>query len=186
LIAPTSQLVFGQGDPANWDLAAGLSADPQVIPGALAAGEPSFRAEITPESLTLQRPQASRTYSLLPAGLQVEFQGQDLKPAMIPLVLDPWRRMGPDWGASYQGHASSRELLWGFPEGPAVRLTSSGKIQPVLFTETRALMGSVENPNREVPPGHYLPFPLALVQVFFATDDAHLRIELVLDGGGAT
>jgi hypothetical protein len=46
------------------------------------------------------------------------------------------------------------------------------------FTASRSLVGTVEDPNRDYPPGHFLPFPMAVVEVQ-GSRDIILTIELL-------
>jgi hypothetical protein len=168
-IAPSSQLSFGTGDPSTWNLSAGLAADPTVIPGAFGdqVGEKDnpYQAQIQPGKLTLSSPDGRtvKTFTLLDDGLRVELEGLSGSSTRLPLVIDPWLRFQPGWWQLYQGQRGDGSIEWG-TEDFRVRVTSPGTLTLSAFNDTRQLMGRVENPNTEYPPGHYLPFPLALVE----------------------
>ena len=168
-IAPSSQLSFATGDPSTWNLSAGLAADPTVIPGAFGdqAGdmESPYQAQIQPGKLTLSSPvgRTVKTFTLLDDGLRVELDGLSGGSARLPLVIDPWLRFQPGWWQHYTAQRGEGSIDWG-TEDFRVRVTSPGTLTLSAFNDTRQLMGRVENPNTEYPPGHYLPFPLALVE----------------------
>jgi hypothetical protein len=57
-------------------------------------------------------------------------------------------------------------------------VTSNSILSLNAFIDTRDLMGSSENPNRELPPGHYLPFPIAIANVSENDSTIWVKIEL--------
>lgn len=172
-IAPSSQFSFGVSDPAAWDTSAALLADPTVIPGAFYDGAGAYQAQIEPGQLVLADPVRGLTkrFSLLPNGVRIEYRSSAPLVVRLPLALDPWRRFEPGWGNLYQGESNEEGWLWGiFPvseegQGFQVLVTTSGRLQVSAFNDTHALMGQLENPNAEFPPGHYLPFPIALAEI---------------------
>lgn len=166
LVAPTSQFIIGQGDLRQVDFEAGLDADPEVIPGAFFDREASFSLSQSTGRLAFTSDNGyTKTYSLIPSGVQVEFQARSPLAVQIPLALDPWFRFHPDWGQSYSGEAPDNGWTWGLSNGSQVRVASDGQISATSFNDTRALMGSVEDPNTDFPPGHFLPFPISLLEV---------------------
>ena len=89
----------------------------------------------------------------------------------VPLVLDPWVRFKPGWEQRYVESGSQQtgnlhDWTWGLEGGVQARLvTSSGSLSVQPFTITQAVMSTPENPDYQFPPGHYLPFPMALAEV---------------------
>ena len=168
-IAPSSQLSFGTGDPSTWNLSAGLAADPTVIPGAFGdqvgdKGGP-YHPQIEPGKLILTNTDGRtvKTFTLLDDSLQVELDGLSGSSARLPLAIDPWLRFQPDWWQHYKAQRGEGSIDWG-TEDFRVRVTSPGTLTLSAYNDTRQLMSQVENPNTEYPPGHYLPFPVALVE----------------------
>jgi hypothetical protein len=128
-----------------------------------------------------------KSYSLIPGGLMVCLQTAHPQAFQIPLALDPWLRFQPDWGARYgelQANAgrlptasgqecrldadlpdTSTAWRWGSLNGPAIEVHSTVPLRTSTFLDSRRRMGRVEDPNTEFPPGHYLPYPLALLEV---------------------
>ncbi len=166
-IAPSSQFTFDAGDPATWDPSLGLAADPGVIPGAFSDSSGSYQAEIEPGRLvfTSSSRGSVKTFTLLEVGLRIELIGAHGAALSLPLALDPWQRFSPGWGDLYQGSLTADGFNWGAPDGFALQVSSSAPLAASTFKDTEQLMGKVENPNTEYLPGHYLPFPLALLEI---------------------
>jgi hypothetical protein len=166
-------------DPSSWDLSAGWRADPFVIPGAFAdPGEP-FSASIRDGQLVFTRPGLEKSYRLTPNGLQVTYHSQASKTVQVPLAIDPWRRFSPNWGDSYTGSPIPDGWAWGLTDGPYLEIKTNTDMVHHSFSDTRHIMGSVENPNYDYPPGHYLPFPVSLVEIDIPeTTDLQIELEL--------
>jgi hypothetical protein len=177
LVGPSSQLVLGQSDPAAWDFSAGPAADPGVIPGALYAPRPAYQPQppsLPPETaLAFSASDGSRrTYRLLPNGLRLEVHapaqaGLSLR---IPLLFDPWRRFTPDWADGYQLTALPGGWQWSAAGSGRLDITASLPLHAYSFLDSRPLLAGPENPDQELPPGHFLPFPLALVELVSQPD----------------
>ena len=169
LVGPSSQLISGLGVSSDWNTQAGRSADPQVYPGEFFEKPGAGPFQVSLEGKTLVFSSANKdytkTYQLVPGGVAVEIHSPDPVKLQIPLALDPWLRFSAGWGERYQGQLSNGSWIWSLPSGPQVRVKTSGHLSAHAFTETRDRMGAVEDPNLESPPGHYLPFPLSLVEI---------------------
>ncbi|MFM8320418.1 MAG: hypothetical protein ACKOC5_05840, partial [Chloroflexota bacterium] len=186
LIGPSSQLISGLGDPAAWDLQAGLSADPAVIPGAFATPGAGCRTLAAAPA-----DPAGISFSCLDGALLKHYRwdGQALQvrlslaPAAaplsvrIPLLLDPWRRFSPGWAELYRagGSQPAGPLIWALQDGPAVQAAGPG-LALSSFLDSRPLLAQAEDPNRETPPGHFLPFPLALLQAPLPPGDSQFTL----------
>ncbi len=182
-IAPSSQLTYGTSDPSTWDLSAGVEADPTVIPGAFAEPSaiqtPSYQAQIQPGKLSLIRSDGEilKTFTLQDNHLQVKLNGITSTTTRLPLVVDPWLRFQPDWWEVYQSQTDGGSITWG-TDDIQIHIASPNTLTLSAFNDTRQLMGRVENPNTEYPPGHYLPFPMALVEAGGDTE-SEFRITLM-------
>jgi hypothetical protein len=182
LVGPSSQLISGQSNPGGWDLSAGPLADPAVIPGAFFDRDPQSETQL---QLRLEDSRLefftedgyTKIYSLLPAGLRADFDAPAPLTLRLPLLLDPWTRFSPAWGGLYQSSLSENGWTWGLAGGQQVRVAASTELTPASFMDTQSLMGTLEDPNRDYPPGHFLPFPLALAELH---GQAELWVEIVL------
>jgi hypothetical protein len=172
LIAPSSQFTFGTGDPSTWQAALGQAADPQVIPGAFYDGGRPYQADISNSQLTLSDPTSGivKRFSLLADGIRVEYEAPAPLTTHLSLALDPWQRFAPAWGERYHGADIPYGLAWSLSPELAVEITTNARLTLHAFTDTQNLMGLVENPNAELPPGHYLPFPMAVFQIYGSPD----------------
>ena len=163
-IAPSSQFITGLSDPALWRLDLGLTADPAVIPGAFSDAGP-FRADIQPREVTFTGPDLTKTFTLLDNGIEVRYQSNRPQAARIPLAIDPWLRFKPDWAGRYAGDKDSTGLTWGIPGAFQVVVRSNAGATLQEFTAARASARGPENPNFDYPAGHFVTFPLAVVDI---------------------
>lgn len=171
IIGPTYQLATGLSDPISWDLDKGIAADPSVIPGAF-SGENWHQHSYTPlliepDTITLQESmgQSQKTLTLYDEGIQFSYTSSEGETFYIPLVIDPWTMMLPDWGNRYNLNFSSEGFAWGIPLELIVITQSSDPLELFTFRDSFEQIHLPENPNFAYPPGHYLPFPLALGQI---------------------
>jgi hypothetical protein len=180
LVAPTSQFLAGLSDPTAWDLASGLAADPGGIPGAFSDAEhiwDAYQPSVEPGRIRFTALDGSirKTFTFTGSGLRVDYDSPDPVQVRIPLGLDPWRRFTPGWGDQYSGGKTGKGWSWRIDSGTGVEIQSSGRISAAAFTDSHALLSAVEDPNYDYPPGHYLPFPLALVNVY-AEGDFYIQL----------
>ena len=178
-IAPSAQFAIGLSDPAAWQPELGLAADPQVIPGAFSGPAGVYQPLIEDSRLTLTDPVSAirKTFTLLQDGLRVEISAPDAYRSSLPLVVDPWRRFNPGWAQRYAAERSDNRFVWGIPGELQVEVTSSTPLLANTFLDTSQFMGRLENPNRDYPPGHYLPFPLALLEFSGAETSLEIHIQ---------
>jgi hypothetical protein len=145
---------------------AGEAADPAVLPGAFFDDRGPYQVNrVEPGLLVFTSPGMRKAYSLTPSGLRIEIQPETPLSVQIPLAVDPWNRFTPGWGSRYTGEAIPGGWSWGLDGGPRVSVISSADLVLQEFTASRSFVGTVEDPNRDFPPGHFLPFPMALVEV---------------------
>jgi len=180
IIGPTSQFLVGQADPSSWDLTAGEAADPGVIPGAFVDGMPPwelYQPEFSPNSLTLTAPGGSlvKTFTIKENSLVVNYNIVSPLAVSIPLALDPWQRFSPGWGDRYRYEQISDGLTWQIIGGPRLIVHSSAPASLDPFTASLTDLHRTEDPNFEYPPGHYLAFPVAVVEIE-AEDDFQVEI----------
>ncbi len=168
IVAPTYQFMTGISDRTQWQFNQGQGADPGALGGAFVDADAPWAdcaVQIEPdESITFTCAEGARrkTFSLQGEGLRVRYEGITPPTTRIGLALDPWRRFAPDWGSLYGGMANGG---WGVQGGPSVRIEAAGDVIRASFLDSRERMGSVEDPNFEYPPGHFLPFPMAVYTV---------------------
>jgi hypothetical protein len=167
IIAPYDQFVVGLGDPSTWDPSRGSAADPALVPGGFVDGSGPWLPKVESGRITFTSGNNDRhkTFILSGTGLRVEYSSASPIAVQISLGLDPWRRFTTGWGDAYRETAFLSGWEWALDPGPQVKITTSGKLKPRAFTASRAYLSVSEDPNFEYPPGHYLPFPLALVEI---------------------
>ncbi|MFC2054592.1 hypothetical protein ACFLV7_09925 [Chloroflexota bacterium] len=170
LIGPSSQFITGISDPMFWNADGGVYSDPRVIPGAFIDSDIQFNSDSIPEGLLLSSTDGSKTkqFQLVPNGIRIEYQ---IYPAStpvevnIPLVIDPWNRFTSGWSDHYFQETNPHTYIWQSPSGLRIRIHTSGGLSSSAFIESRQFFSRPENPNQDYPPGHSLPFPMALVTI---------------------
>ncbi len=189
-VAPSSQFSSGLSPAESWDLAKGAFGDPDVYPGAFfdwdatrqsPDGSLLYRAQVTPGELQLSTADGRRqkTFRFSPNGLSVELHSADATQTLLSLALDPWQRYVPGWPACYQSQARQNGT-WRWSVGTPtpsgcdssqsrffVDMQSDNPYQKRTFLDSLPFMNQPEDPNRNYPPGHFLPFPLAVAQFDF-------------------
>jgi hypothetical protein len=170
LIGPSSQFITGMSDPMFWNSDGGVYSDPRVIPGAFLDADIQFKPDSIPEGLRLASPDGFKTklFQLVPNGIRVEYQIYPTSTPIevkIPLVIDPWNRTSSGWSDDYFQETNPHTYIWQSPSGLRMRVHTSGDLSSSAFIDSRQFFSRPENPNRDYPPGHLLPFPMALVTI---------------------
>jgi len=168
LVGPSSQFTVGLSDPSGWHLKLGQAADPSVIPGAFSDDTQTwmfYTPEIKPEAITFTDPDGSRlkTYQLLEDGIEITYQVSSPISTRIPLAVDPQSfYFGP---TNYSGSLVSGAWTWGLSNGIQVEVHSGASLSANSFTDSFPFLSLPEDPDRAYPGGHYLPFPLSVVNL---------------------
>lgn len=167
VIAPSSQFITGLSDPSTWDPSQGVRADPAVVAGAFGAAPEAFDVEVGVESLILTSHSGTtrRVFSLQPNGLQVEYHTAAPLIVQVPVAFDPWLRFTPGWGNRFQASELPQGWLWEWKPGARLEISTNAQFSVYPFSASQQFLNSPEDPNQDYPPGHFLPFPLVLVQI---------------------
>jgi len=181
LIGPSWQVAVGLSNPSTWDLSAGEAADPGAYPGAFADIDDPFKPyepAIEGNTITFTALDGTRTktFELTKTGIKAEYQTQEPVTTQIPLLVDPDTRFTPDWAKKYTQQNAPGEIAWGLEDGPMVRVQFEGEISMRAFTESLSLLSTPEDPDFDYPPGHYIPFPMAVAEI--TPDDGTFTIQL--------
>ena len=172
-VAPRSQFVVGLGDPSEWNIEAGLYADPQEIPGAFAdhAGEEiDYQAILQPGRAEFTNPVngSKKIFQLAERRLITYIESSQPTVTQLPLVLLDREAYSPGWYARYQTEdlSTPSSLRWKFRPNYALTLNSQGaELTMHSFVESLPFLTKPEDPDFGYPPGHYIPFPMAVVEV---------------------
>jgi len=168
LVGPSSQFTVGLSDPSEWHPELGEAADPDVIPGAFSDDTATwtvYQPAITPDSITFTSPDGSRikTYRLLEDGIEMTYQVPGPVSTRILLAVDPQRFFsGP---AEYAGSLAPGAWTWGLVNGLQVEVRSGAVLSTQSYTDSFPYLSQPEDPDRAYPGGHYLPFPLSVVDL---------------------
>jgi hypothetical protein len=172
VISPYSQFVVGLSDPSEWDPNRQALADPAAVPGAFVdlsytSGLDVYSPHVQPGELILNSSNLDdvRSYRLLPDGLLFSEQTGQPHTLLLPLALDPWTRFTPGWAGRYRLSQSGAFLTWELRPGLQLVVRASASMQAASFRDSLPFMDTPENPNLDYGPGHYLPFPLAQIEI---------------------
>ncbi len=167
IIGPTAQFFIGLSDRSQWDLSKGEAADPAQVMGAFSDPDDAFRlyqAGITENSIRfISADGREKTYRLTENGLDASFSAPF--ETQIPLALAPQTRFTPGWVTKYHLERLAGGLRLEVAGGPIVRIqVTAGEIRAVdSFIEAIPFLAFPENPNLELSPGFFLPFPLTVL-----------------------
>jgi len=183
IIAPTTDFIVGYTDPSTWDFNAGEGAETNGVHGAFADNQPPWALYLPSSdqewlSFTHKYEFLEKTFTLMDSGLRIDYHSRDPITLQIPVALDPWNRFKPDWGTKYHGEEISNGYSWEWDDGPRILVRSNARMRTTAFTASRPYLGSPENPNFAYPVGHYIPFPVLLIELRSFGD---FYIEITLD-----
>ncbi|MCX8025746.1 MAG: hypothetical protein N3A60_11135, partial [Thermanaerothrix sp.] len=185
IVVSSAQLAIGLGDPSTWNPKNGIWADPSVVPGEVIYPPPETPYQvlaIDSPCLTLINLQAGleKRYCIHAKGLTLELHGTFSNHRLwLPLIVSPGQRLTPHWTQRYYlSRIAPNQVVWAvLGEGFVEIKASQGEMEVTSFTDALPWLGLPEDPNRDYPSGHYLPFPMAL---FAIKDPTNLLLEIVL------
>ena len=183
LIGPTSQFLVGLGDPSTWNLEAGDASESGGVHGAFSDTSYSWDiyslTEVSPGHITFTSPDGilTKSYKFDENRLSVEYRNTPPITVKIPLALDPWTRFTPDWGIRYWENQTTNGWVWGLHDGPQVKISSNGTVELHPFTASQDNLIFRENPNFEYPPGHFIPFPIALSEIQSISETLTIQLD---------
>jgi hypothetical protein len=174
-IAPSSLFYVGLSDPSEWEPDRGVAGDPGLVRGAFSERSPgslrvnwdTYAYDTGPGWITFHDPRGGylKSASIRGGELLVEYSTQAPLTVQVPLVVDPWYRFSTGWSEQYTGGSEPGIARWGWVGGGWVNLATGAPVRLASFTDSLDVLQEPEDPNRAYPPGHYLPFGMALVEV---------------------
>lgn len=168
LVGPSSQFTVGLSDPSEWHPDLGEAADPSVIPGAFSDDTNAWMLYSfvgSPNGITFTSPDGSRlkTYQLLEGGIKIAYQVSGPVSTRIPLAVDPQAfTTGP---TEYLSVSSPGAWTWGLSNRIQTEVCTEAILSAQSFKDSFPYLSQSEDPNRTYPGGHYLPFPLSVVNL---------------------
>ena len=168
IIAPTSQLIVGLGDPSTWQMEAHEGADPVGIHGAFADSPPpwpQYQVSLKGSKITFTSPgqQVKKTYYFSDNGLIVTYHSSDTIIGRIPVAIDPWRRFSPGWSDLYKYQPIENGYSVAIAGDISIDVVSDLPLAAYSFTDSQRFLDSPEDPNFDYPSGHYLPYPFTVL-----------------------
>jgi len=170
IIAPSSQFIIGLGDPSTWIMDAGEGSDPSGIQGAFIDSPPPwdiYNVSSNGEQITFNSPdqKISKSFSLTNDGLDVNYSSSDPISVQIPIATDPWRRFSTNWREDYECQPTRNGYACKLEDDSIVEILSNSPISAYSFKDSYSQLHIPENPNLDYPPGHYLPFPMVILEI---------------------
>lgn len=161
----------------SWQVAPGID----LYPGAFADADDPFRAYtavVDQDMLTFTAQDGARikTFRLTGAGIEARYQTQEPALTRIPLLVEPDARFTPGWATAYTLETTPDGILWGLENDKMVKIRTDGALEFRAFNESLDFLAGPEDPNFSYPPGHYIPFPMAVAEVEMRAD-SFLRLE---------
>jgi hypothetical protein len=95
----------------------------------------------------------------------VEIRSNSPSSWRIPIAIDPWQRFQPGWVEKYRMDEQANRFTWELGEDTRLEVSACSGLQESVFTDSRPQLTLAENPNYDYPPGHYLPFPMTVLEV---------------------
>ncbi len=184
LIGPTWEFIIGLSDPSTWDAKLGVRGDFDQILGAFQdqfTNWQLYNVKISDNKIELYNDNMSmrKTIEVYPDKIHIDVENniQSLIDPLIPLVVDPWQRYTTHWGDFYTGVKTPLGYKWGFRLSEMIGINSTSTFNIYRFNETREALSTPEDPNFDYSPGHYLPYPMALVEF---TSSESLSVDIVI------
>jgi hypothetical protein len=180
LIGPSNQFAIGLSDPSEWRPGLGDNADPTVISGAFSEDPAlwTFQLSGNNPAIAFTGPDGVRkkTYSLSEDGLNVVYESFGAVSVTIPLALDPQTYYFSP--AEYSLFSIPGGVAWGFTDGLRVGIHTQAALAARTFTDSQSLLHGPENPDLAYPAGHYLPFPLSVLNIQ-SISNFNIRINVI-------
>lgn len=182
-VGPMSQFSVGLSDPSLWHLENGPAADSSEIPGAFNDSDAPFMmydiSDVQDGLLIMERAdgQINKFFQLKENGLSIDSNSKSPLRISIPLAIDPQLLFQPGWVELYYSQKLADSFIWGVQGGTSVKILTTGTISAYDFTESSPFLNNPENPDLDYPPGHFLPFPLALVEI---TSKGHVSVDILI------
>ncbi len=172
-IAPRSQFAVGLGDPSEWLADRNSLVDPQEIPGAfggLVDEDRKFHANLQPglAVFTHATNGTRKMFRLENMRLQVSVESDQPITSQLPLALLDQVSYSPGWLARYQAKEpiDLTSVTWGQSGGVTISVKSqAAQLSLHSFAESLGYLEAPEDPDFGYPPGHFIPFPLAVIDI---------------------
>lgn len=172
VLGATWEFNIGISDPSAWTNDSGIIGDPDQILGSFADSIHDWKVyqmyiENGKVIMASSDMSMRKSFALVLGGIHIDIENLTSKlfNARIPLVVDPWIRFTPGWGDRYVQMNSQFGWKWGIISLQSVEILTQNELTGYAFTDSRDVMAYPEDPNYDYPPGHYLPFPMALVEI---------------------
>lgn len=169
-ITPSSLFSVGAGDKSTWQLGLGSAADPLIIPGAAALSTHPFNpylVELKSNRLIFSLPGSSeqKSFTLLDDNLLIEISSPQGFTTQIPFLLQSVSSPPALWSESANPSCKQTQCELQYASGPVHLTIQNAQIGSQVFTDSAEFMRSAEIPDHSYPPGHFLPFHFAVINL---------------------
>jgi hypothetical protein len=115
-----------------------------------------------------------KNFTLRETGLSVNYSQQNGITSRIPIAIDPWTRFSSGWSTTLAYSAIENGFQFSQEEDVVVEVIADIPLQVYSFSDSISLLGVPEDPNYDYPTGHYLPFPVTVLE-FHGPGDFNLH-----------
>ena len=173
-IASSANTAVGLSDPSDWLVKDFRIFDPAVINGGFSqtnAPEGFYGVYLEDDGIIFKNTQtgAQKTYQIAGNTLNYTATGFENQEISIPLLFSPLMHFTADWKNEYfpAFNQTSEEFQITFGEDYRLSILSENAeiISVDSFSDSYSWISEPEDPDRENPDGHYLPYPLILIKI---------------------
>lgn len=147
----------------------GESSDPTVIQGALAEASiplQPFKVTFNKDALVLTHPSGKqKTIGLSESGIEITVEGTQPFQETIPFVLSLDNLSPTQWASTLTPTCQEHTCSFATSGGSVVMGFNADSMSIRSCLDSAAFITSPEIPDRNYPPGHFLPFPLAVLDL---------------------
>ncbi len=173
-IGSPAQFGVGLGDPSEWKPEIGPKGNPAEIPGAFELETVPYQdtiPEIQPGKIILSTGDHSiqKTFTISDDQLNVDLTSSQPVSTLIPITLAPqnWAAGSPlsAWRPVPVLEANRWDWQPVSGSGLTILFQNAQSVTSTTSLDTIQSLGVEENPNLAYPPGHYLTFPTAVIEL---------------------
>ena len=105
-----------------------------------------------------------KNFTLRDDGLSVNHSSQAAISSRVPIAIDPWTRFSPGWSEKLAYSPIENGFQFSQEGNVVLDVIADIDMQIHSFTDSANMLGVPEDPNYDYPPGHYLPFPVTVLE----------------------
>jgi hypothetical protein len=174
-IAPSSTLAVGLGDPTSWKIESGPHSDPEAVSSAFTPrlDQRVFSSLPAPGEIGFTHPDSSSRvqYKLGPdSSIRIHFQSPSSEVVQIPILPTDAVYSSPAWITAYSIENTPDSIKINDKQMVTFLVNNGEFAPPESFINSLPFIRKPEDANQVFSQGHFLPFPITLLQVEIQSD----------------